>query len=353
VTHLVPDTEPGRAHVADGAGALETDLGLELNLAPGRRRHFWVLRRLAFGLLTLLAVSILVFFATQALPGDAARAILGHTATVERVALLRHELGLDRPLVVQYVSWLSHVATGRLGDSLVARVPVTELIGHRLVNSAVLVFLAAIIALPLSVIAGAVAGSRRDRAFDHGVVTATLGLTAVPEFVLGLILVILFSTTVFHVLPGVVLLAPGQNPLSHPRQLILPVTTLVLAVFPYLTRLVRGSVIDVYEAEYVRMARLKGVPERVVLRRHVLPNALVPAIQGAALTLAYLVGGIVVIEYLFNYPGLGSALTDAVSSRDLPVIQAIVLIFATAYIVFNLLGDLLTVYVTPRLRTAD
>jgi len=175
----------------------------------------------------------------------------------------------------------------------------------------------------------------------------------VPEFVLGLILVILFSTTVFHVLPGVVLLAPGQNPLSHPRQLILPVTTLVLAVFPYLTRLVRGSVIDVYEAEYVRMARLKGVPERVVLRRHVLPNALVPAIQGAALTLAYLVGGIVVIEYLFNYPGLGSALTDAVSSRDLPVIQAIVLIFATAYIVFNLLGDLLTVYVTPRLRTAD
>jgi peptide/nickel transport system permease protein len=254
-------------------------------------------------------------------------------------------------MAVQYISWLGHIATGRLGTSITAQEPVATLIGFRILNSAILVALAITIALPLSLTVGAVAGARHNRPFDHVVVSAGLVLAAVPEFVTGTILVLLFSTSVWHFLPGMVILSPGENPLTSPRQLILPVATLVLAVFPYLTRLMRGSVIDAYGAEYVRMARLKGAPEWVVLLRHVVPNALVPAIQGTALTLAYLVGGIVVIENLYNYPGLGSALIDAIQGRDMPTIQAITMIFAASYVIFNLIGDVLTVYVTPRLRT--
>ncbi|WP_433272270.1 ABC transporter permease [Actinosynnema sp. CS-041913] len=314
--------------------------------------QLWLLRRVLFGAAVVLLVSVLVFAATQVLPGDPARAVLGHEATPDRVAALRAELGLNRPLVTQYLTWLGGILTGEPGHSLVTRESVGTLIGDRAVNSAVLVLVSAAIVVPLSVFVGAVAGRRRDRPFDRAVLVVTLGLTALPEFIIALLLVILLSTSVFPVLPGTVLIAPGQSPFGDPAQLVLPVAALVLGVLPYLARLVRGSVIDVYESEYVRTARLKGVPERVVLRRHVLPNALVPAIQGTALALAYLTGGVVVIEQVFNYPGLGSALVDAVNNRDFPVIQLICLVFAACYVAFNLLGDVLTVYVTPRLRTA-
>ncbi|GAA4232179.1 ABC transporter permease [Actinomadura meridiana] len=320
--------------------------------SPGGKRRLWVARRLLLGVVVVLLVSVLVFLATQVLPGDAARAALGREATPDRVAALRADLGLDRPLLEQYFSWLGGILTGDLGHSLVTQEQVSTLIGDRVVNSAVLVLLSAVIVVPLSVAAGALSGRWRDRPADRTMLVVTLGLTALPEFIIALLLVILFATSVFHLLPGTVLLAPGQNPFSNVEQLVLPVVALVLGVLPYLTRLVRGSVIDVYESEYVRTARLKGVPERVVLRRHVLPNALVPAIQGTALALAYLTGGVVVIEQVFNYPGLGSALVDAVNNRDVPVIQLICLIFAVCYVVFNLIGDVLTVYVTPRLRTA-
>nr|WP_225953329.1 ABC transporter permease [Kibdelosporangium phytohabitans] len=310
-------------------------------------------RRILLGVVVVLLVSVLVFLATQVLPGDPARAVLGHDATPERVAALRTALGLDRPIVDQYFAWLGGVLSGDPGRSLVTQEQVSTLIGDRAVNSAVLVLIAAAVVVPLSVFVGAWTGRRRDRPADRVMLVVTLGLTALPEFIIALLLVILFSTTVMHVLPGTVLLAPGQSPLSNAEQLVLPVVALVLGVLPYLARLVRGSVIDVYESEYVRTARLKGVPERVVLRRHVLRNALVPAIQGTALALAYLTGGIVVIEQVFNYPGLGSALVDAVNNRDVPVIQLICLIFAACYVVFNLIGDVLTVYVTPRLRTAS
>jgi peptide/nickel transport system permease protein len=315
-------------------------------------RHLWVARRLAIGGVIVLLVSVLVFAATQLLPGDPARAVLGHEATPDQIEALRRELGLDRPLIEQYVAWLGRMLSGDLGHSLVTQESVAVLIGDRVANSATLVVLSAVIVVPLSAFLGAVTGRRRDRPLDRTMLVVTLGLTALPEFIIALLLVILFATTVFPVFPGTVLLAPGQAAISELDQLVLPVLALVLGVLPYLTRLVRGSVIDVYESEYVRVARLKGVPEHVVLRRHVLPNALVPAIQGTALALAYLTGGVVVIEQLFNYPGLGSALVDAVNNRDLPVIQIVSLIFAASYVVFNLLGDLLTVYITPRLRTA-
>ena len=305
-------------------------------------RRLWVVRRLLLGVAVVLLVSVLVFLATQVLPGDAARAALGRDATPERVAALRAELGLGKPVLEQYFSWLGGLLSGDLGNSLVTHERVGTLIGDRVVNSAVLVLISAVIVVPLSIAVGALSGRWKDRAGDRVMLVVTLGLTALPEFIIALLLVILFATSVFKVLPSTVLLAPGQNPLSDVQQLVLPVIALVLGVLPYLSRLVRGSVIDVYESEYVRTARLKGVPERVVLRRHILPNALVPAIQGTALALAYLTGGILVIEQVFNYPGLGSALVDAVNNRDLPVIQLICLLFAICYVLF----------VTPRLRTA-
>ncbi|MGH7487068.1 MAG: ABC transporter permease, partial [bacterium] len=180
----------------------------------------------------------------------------------------------------------------------------------------------------------------------------SLGFIAVPEFIIGMILVILFSTTVLNLFPAIATIPPGETPLSNLNAMVLPIATLVLAVTAYLYRLVRASMIDVLDSEYVQMARLKGLPERVVVWRHALPNALVPMIQASAVVLNYLLGGIIVIEFLFAYPGLGKELADAVGARDLPVIQAVVLFLAAGVIIFNLIADLLTVLLTPRLRTA-
>jgi peptide/nickel transport system permease protein len=321
---------------------------------PARSRWsgLWLLRRLAQGAGVLFVVSLIVFFATQALPADPARAILGREATPERLEALRAQLGLDRPVVEQYADWLGGAATLDFGDSLAASEPVGSLVGGPLANSLVLLLLTAAIAIPLSILIGGLAALRRDRLLDKSVLGAMLLLTAVPEFVIGLVLVILFSTTVLTVLPAVVLIPPGTSPLAHPDELVLPVATLVLAVVPYLSRLVRSSMIDALASDYVEMARLKGMPERIVVRRHAIPNALVPTVQASAIVLAYLLAGIVVVEFIFRYPGLGTELTEAVDARDLPVIQAVVLIFATGAVLFNLLADVLTVLLTPRLRTA-
>jgi peptide/nickel transport system permease protein len=323
--------------------------------APPTRREGSLLRftltRLALSLLILLGVSILVFIVTQALPGDPATSILGHAAAPDQLAALRKELGLDKPLVQQYLDWVGGVLHGDLGTSLANRDSVASIISDRAQDSFALVVLSAAIAIPVSVLIGTVAAVRHDRAFDHTSQVFLLVLTALPEFVIGLALLLLLSTSVFKWLPAVALIPPGQSAFLHPKELALPVLTLVLAVVPYLARLQRAALLDVLGSEYVQMARLKGVRERVVIRRHALRNALVPLIQGSALTLIYLTGGIVTVEYLFAYPGLGSALTTAVQARDMPVIQGIVLLFAAAYVFFNLAADLLTVYVSPRLRT--
>ncbi|HEV7775073.1 MAG TPA: ABC transporter permease [Conexibacter sp.] len=320
-------------------------------VAAGTSVWGWLARRLLTGVAVLWAVGTLVFIATQALPGDTSTIVLGSTATPQQIAALQQQFGLDRPLLEQYVLWLGHVVTFDFGDSLVAREPVTQLIGQRIGNSLVLVSLSVLISLPLSFLVGLLTAARRDRPLDHGVSTVSLVLASIPDFVKGLLLVLLFATTVFHVFPAVSLIPAGDSALSHPDELVLPVATLVLSVVPYLSRLFRASMIEVLDSEYIQVARLKGLPSRTVLLRHAAPNALVPAVQGAALTLAYLLGGIVLIEFLFGFPGLGAALSEAVNGRDLPVIQAIVLLFAGAYIVFNILADLATVYLTPRLRT--
>lgn len=310
-----------------------------------------VLRRALLGLLTLLLVSVVVFAATQALPSDTARAILGREATPERLAALREQLNLNRPAVVQYGSWLGGVVTGDLGDSLVAKQPVTKLLSGRVKNSAVLVSLAALISIPLALIIGSLSGLLRDRGFDTAVSLGSLTLAALPEFVVGIILVLLFATQVLHLFPAVALLDPNASIFGQLKMLALPSLTLVLAVAPYIVRTLRASMIEVLESDYIQMARLKGMSERTVLGRHALPNAIVPAIQVIALNLAWLAGGVVVVEYLFNYPGIGSALMDAVSNRDLPVIQAITLLIAGLYVMFNLTADILTILVSPRLRT--
>lgn len=310
----------------------------------------WVARRVAAAIVVLFFVSILVFAATQALPSDAARSILGGSANQEQLDLLRHELGLDKPLVTQFTDWAGGIVTGDLGESIAQRRPVSEAIGPMIKNTFFLVLFSGIIGIILSLLLGISAAMRRDRAFDNTFVATSLGVVAVPTFVLGVLLLLLFSTSVFHVFPAVALFPEGDSPLEHLDVLVLPTLTLAIAVVPYLGRLVRASMIDALESEYVQMARLKGVPDRRIMLRHALPNAMVPAIQGTALTLAWLTSGIVAIEYLFRYPGLGSGLADAISRRDIPMIQAIVLVLAAAYVLLNLIADLLTVYLTPRLR---
>jgi peptide/nickel transport system permease protein len=311
-----------------------------------------ILIRIGLGVLTLLLVSVVVFAATQALPGDTAKAILGREAAEKaRYEALRKQLGLDKPLIQQYTNWLGGVVTGDLGNSLVGDQPVTQLLGRRVLNTFILVFIAALISVPVSLLLGSFTALRRDTKFDVGVTIGSLSLAALPEFVIGIFLILLFATQVFNVMPAVSRVDPGV-PISQQLELfVLPALTLTLAVAPYITRILRASTIEVLESEYVMMARLKGLPERIVLNRHALPNALAPALQVTALNLAWLAGGVVVVEYLFVFPGIGSALVDAVANRDMPVVQAICLIIAGVYVVANLTADILTILVSPRLRT--
>jgi peptide/nickel transport system permease protein len=310
----------------------------------------FILRRLLLGILVLILVSIVVFVATQAL-GDPARAILGRSATPASLAALREHLHLNQPVVAQYLTWAGGLLHGDAGNSLAAQEPVTKLISDRIVNSAVLVLCAGLISIPLSVAIGSYAALRRDKTFDVATSLSTLVFAALPEFVVGVSLVVIFATTVLHVLPAVSLIPPGGRPWDNPQGLVLPTLTLVLAVTPYVARIMRASMIEVLESDYVEMARLKGLPERVVITRHALPNALGPTFQVIALNLAYLAGGIIVVEYVFNYAGIGGALRDAVSNHDLPVIQALAMLIAGLYVVLNLLADIATIMVTPKLRT--
>jgi peptide/nickel transport system permease protein len=313
---------------------------------------WFIVRRILLGLLTLFVVSLIVFGATQALPGDPAQAILGREATPEKLEIVREQLNLNRPVTEQYTEWLSGIVTGDLGLSLANQRPVGEFLSDRIVNSAFLVLLAALISIPLSLLIGSLSAMRRDRPLDTITSIVTLALAALPEFVIGVALILLLATTVLQVFPAVSLVSPGTPVWEELDVVILPALTLVLAVSPYISRIMRGSMIEVLESDYVEMARLKGLRERVVIVRHALPNAVIPAIQVTALQLAYLAGGIVVVEFVFSFPGIGAALVDAVSNRDLPIIQALTMLIAAVYVGLNLLADILTILISPRLRTA-
>jgi peptide/nickel transport system permease protein len=328
---------------------------------PRSRRARWtdsvvlrtIVRRLLLGLLTLFLVSVVVFAATQLLPGDAARAVLGRDATPDRLAAFRREFHLNESWLQQYWSWLSNLLTGNPGTSIANGLPVWSGVEPRIVNSLYLLIVVALVGIPLSIALGVWAALRRDRLFDHATSTITLAAAALPEFVVAIALIILFATIVLQVLPPVSLVAPGTSVWSHPTVLVLPVATLTIAVVPYIYRMCRGAMIEVLESEYIEMARLKGTPRRVLLLRHALPNALAPTVQAIALTFAYLAGGVVVVEYIFGYPGIGQGLVNAVNARDLPTIQLIVLILAAFYVLVNIIADVVVILVTPKLRTSS
>lgn len=312
-----------------------------------------ILIRIGLGVLTLWLVSVVVFAATQALPGDPARAILGRQSANEaEYRALRQQLHLNRPIYRQYLGWLGNIAQGNLGYSLAQQgAKVSTLLKQRVTNSALLVCFAALLSIPLSILIGALSAVWRDSKLDTTVNIVNLGLSALPEFVIGIILVVLFAVTVFRWLPAVSYLNPRAPVLSQLRLFLLPAIALSLSVIPYVSRMLRASTIEVLESDYVMMARLKGLSGNTVLWRHALPNAIVPTIQVIAIELAWLAGGIVTIEYLFGFPGIGSGLVDAVANRDMPVVQAICLLIAAIYVTLNLIADVLTILISPRLRT--
>lgn len=310
-----------------------------------------IVRRLLVSLLVLWVVSLLVFVATLLLPGDPARAILGQQATPERVAALQHQLHLDLPVWQRYLDWLGGLCTGDLGTSTSTQGPVTALLGDRISASLVLLVVAAVLATPLGLSLGTWSAIRRGRATDQAISGVSLVVAALPEFVIGVALVVLLSTTVLKIFPSVTITAPGEAVWHQPAQLVLPVLTLVLVVTPYITRMMRATMNEVLDSGYVEMARLKGVRERTVLVRHALPHAIGPVAQVVALQLAWLAGGVVVVEFLFRYPGIGQALIDAVAKRDVAVVQAITLLIAAVYIVVNLLADVVGILANPKLRT--
>ena len=305
----------------------------------GHRRLRRLIMKVVQGVITLLIVSLLIFLVTQAMPGDVAQIILGTHATAQDLARIRTQLGLDRPLFVQYLDWLGGVLHGDWGTSLVNGQPVSEILSIRIRNSLILAVIAMAVMIPLSLLIGIVAAQRRDRLVDRIFLSCSMVVNATPEFVTGTVLIAIFGTTVVHILPPVSFIPPADSPLAYPASLVLPAGTLAITGVMYLARLVRASFIDAMESEYVQTAVLKGISGPRILCRHVLPNAVAPIIPAASLVAAYTIGGVVVVEYLFAYPGLGGALIDAVGNRDLPEIQAIVLVIATSYFVLNLIAD--------------
>jgi len=308
--------------------------------------------RLAAGVMVLFCVSILVFVATQALPSDPAMAILGRSATPEGLATLRQQLHLNDPAWLQYLKWITGIFHGDLGLSVgeQARRPVIEIIGPQILNSALLMLIASVVAIPLAILIGVVSGLKRDRAFDNVTSLVSLILADMPEFVIGVGLIFVLATGRLKLFPAVSFIDPDVPLLQQLFKLVLPAMVLVLAVTPYVARMMRASVIEVLESDYIEMARLKGLSPRYILSRHVLPNAIVPTISVLALQFAYLAGSVVVVESVFSYPGIGSGLAEAVANRDLPTIQALTMFIGCLYVILNLVADILTIIVSPRLR---
>lgn len=307
--------------------------------------------RIAVGALTLFALSALVFGATQALPGDAAVQILGPHATAEQVVALRTSLGLDRPVLVQYAAWLTGIVHGDFGNSITGGQTVAALVAPHLFASAVLLLFSFTAAVPLALLLGVWSAVKRDRNFDHACSGVLLVFASLPEFVIGIALVALFATTLLHLFPPVSLLSPDDPIGDQLRYLILPVATLVIASTPYVARMMRASMIEVLDSHYIAMARLNGIGEGRIIFNYAIRNAIPASIQVIALTLIYLAGGIVVVEAVFNYPGIGTAFIDAVRYRDVPTVQFLSLLIGSVYVVTNLLADIAVILCTPKLRT--
>ena len=312
---------------------------------------FYILRRIAVALAVLGLVSVLVFAATQVLPGDAADTILGRSGTAAQKAELRRELGLDRPLLEQYSSWIRGLLHGDLGRSQSSQQPVTTFISGRLSNSMTLALVAMIVLFVISVALGVIAGIRRGHALDHAISGTSLALIALPEFVTGAILAVVFGVYLAWLPPTSIVLS-GSSPLYHPSILFLPVLTLCFAGSAYIIRMLRAGVAKEMTSDYVQALRLNGIPEHRVIVRHALRNSLAPTVQVFALTVQWLIGGIVVVETVFSYPGLGQGFVQAVEARDIAVVQSMTLLIAAIYILINLVADVVVILLVPKLRTS-
>jgi peptide/nickel transport system permease protein len=309
-----------------------------------------VVSRVLLSLLTLLLVSIIVFAMLEVLPGDVASRILGRDATPESLAALRAQLHLDQPAPQRYLDWLGGMLRGDFGEALTSSRPVTEILAPRIFNTLVLSAVAFVLYLPLALIPAVVQAMRREGPLDHGLSVITLVLLSTPDFLLGTLLLIAFVITI-PIFPAMSLVDQSSGMAEYLRAIALPAVTLAIVMAVYAVRMLRDNLIEVLDSEYVRMAELKGLPRRHVLLRHALPNALVPTLNITALNLAYLIGGVVIVEKVFSYPGFGSLLVDALQLRDLPLIEATVLIAAAVYVGANLLADIGAILLNPRLRT--
>ncbi len=306
-------------------------------------------KRIALGFLTIIAISVLIFVGVEALPGDLAEAILGQSALPETVAAFRRELKLDLPPHVRYFSWLGDFLRGDLGTSLSNGRPITEMIGWRFSNTLFLAAVAAVIAVPLSVILGMLAALYRNTLFDRITSVVTLSTISFPEFFVAYILIALLSVQLV-IFPSMSNIHDGMSLWEKIHAIILPCMTLTLVVVAHMMRMTRAAIINVLTSPFIEMAQLKGLSRRRIIVHHAFPNALSPIINVIVLNLAYLVVGVVVVEVVFVYPGLGQLLVDSVSKRDLPVVQASGLIFAATYVLLNLTADILSTLSNPKLR---
>jgi peptide/nickel transport system permease protein len=310
----------------------------------------FLLKRLGLMVLTLFILSLIVFFAGQVLPSDPGRAILGNLASQNAVHALDHQLGVDRPLTAQYLGWLGGLLHGNLGKSYTYQSAVEPFVRAALINSLKLAALAFVIVVPLGIIGGVVAALYYGRAADRIISVTGLSLTTVPEFVSGIVLIVVFGVTL-KVLPVTAAAGAGASPESQFRHLILPAIPLVFILFGYIARMARAGTIEALNSDYTRTAILKGLPRATVIRRHVLRNSLLPTITVIATQTGYLIGGLVVVETLFNYQGIGNLIFKAAQAKDFPMLEAGILVIGVVYVVATLIADLLLIALNPRLRT--
>ena len=310
----------------------------------------YLLRRLGLAVITLWILSMIVFFAGQVLPGDPGRAVLGPFASASAVRAYDHSIGVDRPLVVQYLAWIGGMLHGSMGTSYSYRSPVGPFILAAIGNSAKLAILALVIIIPLGIAGGVLAALYYGRAADRSISLLGLAASTVPEFVSGIVVIILFGIAL-KVLPITAATPPGSSFLTQLDHLILPVIPLVLVLFGYIARMARAGTIEALDSDYARTATLKGLRKGVVIRRHVLRNALLPTITVIATQTGYLIGGLVVVETLFNYQGIGRLILTAANGKDFPMLEAAVLTIGVVYMVATLIADVLYTLLNPRLRS--
>ena len=308
-----------------------------------------VSRRFAFGLVTLFVITVLISLALEALPGDFAEQRLGQAATPETVAAIRAQLGLDQPIHIRYLQWLGNFLQGDMGISLANSRPVAELLSTRLGNTFFLAVASAIVAVPLALLLGIIAALYRESLVDKIISTATLAAISLPEFFIGYILVALFAVN-WQIFPAISSISPDMTLGEQIYASLLPIATLTLVIVAHMMRMTRAAIINLMQSPFIEMATLKGIKRFRIIVHHALPNALSPIINVIVLNLAYLVVGVVVVEVVFIYPGMGLLMVDSVTSRDLPIVQSCILIFGATYISLNMLADILAIISNPRMR---